>query len=132
TKLKPQKIEWLWWGRIPRGCISLLEGDPGLGKSLMTVGLAAAISTGRAVVPGDDPIGLPADVVFLSAEDDVERTILPRLIVAGADRSRIHVVTVVGKGMNERPVVLPDDLPRIEELVEAKKAALVVIDPLMA
>ena len=98
TQLQPKKTDWLWQDRIPRGCISVLEGDPGLGKSLLTVSLAAAVSTGAAVVPGEAPLGKPADVVFLSAEDDIERTILPRLKVAGADLSRVHPVSVVREG----------------------------------
>ena len=131
-KLRPQKIEWLWEGRIPRGCISLLEGDPGLGKTMLTISLASAVSTGSAFFPDVQPLGLPADVVFLSAEDAIETTILPRLKAAGADLSRVHPVSGFGEGADERPVVLPDDLPLIEELVKAKNAALVVIDPLMA
>ena len=133
TTLMPRKVERLWEGRIPKGCLSLLEGDPGLGKSLMTVALAAAISTGRAVVPGEDPLGPPGDVLFLSAEDDIERTILPRLMAAGADLSRVHpVTTVADKKGEERPVSSPDDLDLIEQQVVEKKAVLVVIDPLMA
>jgi hypothetical protein len=129
VSVQPRKIEWLWQDRLPKGCISLLEGDPGQGKSLMTVCLAAAVSTGRAVVPGDEPIGPSADVVLLSAEDDIERTILPRLKVAGADLSRVRVIRAVGNGADERPVELPRDLPLLEEVVMQNRAALLIFDP---
>jgi hypothetical protein len=71
-------------------------------------------------------------VILLSAEDDLERTILPRLKIAGADLSRIYPVISVGEGPKGRTVAIPDDLDRIEELALRERVALIVIDPFPA
>jgi len=71
-------VRWVWPGRIARGKLTLIAGDPGLGKSFLTIDLAARMSTG-ATWP-DDPLTErdPAATIILSAEDDPEDTIAPR------------------------------------------------------
>src|SRR5437588_10966200 len=78
-------VEWLWQNRIPQGMVSCVCGPPGFGKSVFTCWLGATVSTGRPF-PGD-PAGTlhePGVAIFLSAAADLERTIKPRLIAAGA------------------------------------------------
>ncbi|HEY7342428.1 MAG TPA: AAA family ATPase [Ktedonobacterales bacterium] len=130
------RVNWLWQGRIPLGKITLLDGDPGLGKSLITLDLAARVSTGRRM-PDESP-GVDGGVVLLSAEDDPGDTIGPRLRMAGAAMNRVAGVPGVqeydsasGK-MLDRRFVLPDSLPALEQAIQQVEARLVVIDPLMA
>lgn len=123
-------IDWLWLDRIPLGTITLVDGNPDVGKSLLTTDLAARVTRGRRMPPIDDhdPLATPASVLVLSAEDDPARTIRPRMEAAGAELSRVHLLGEI-KG---RPPVLPDDLETITELIFAHHVRLVVIDPLMA
>jgi hypothetical protein len=102
-RVAPSPIRWLWPGRIPLGALTLLAGDPGVGKSLLTLDLAARVSRG-APWPDQAPAGetvpsaavsnpqlahSPGSVLLLTAEDDLADTIRPRLEAAGADCSRI-------------------------------------------
>ena len=124
----PERVCWLWYARIPYGRLTLLDGDPGLGKSTLALDVAARLSRG-APMP-DGWATAPAGTVILSAEDGLADTIRPRLDAAGADVSRIVAVqTVPGE---DRPRALPDDLHVIEEAIIRVDAKLVIVDPLMA
>ena len=126
-------VEWLWGDRVPRGMLSLFAGDPKLGKSLVTIATAAAVSRGAAL-PGDDPPDGPGSVVLLSAEDDSARTIVPRLKAAGADLSRVHILESVylADGSEALPS-LRSDIEAIEEAVTSLgDCRLTVIDPVSA
>jgi putative DNA primase/helicase len=110
----------------------LLDGDPGLGKSTITIDLAARITNGGALPPlvGDAQVYRPANVIMMSAEDDLRRTIRRRVEAAGADLSRLHVITSMDD--HDRLPELPKDIPAIQRVVEQLDAALLVIDPLAA
>jgi hypothetical protein len=126
-----EQVRWLWPGRIPLGKVSVLDGDPGTGKSTLTLTIAAKVSTGSPFPDGARP--KRGDVILLNAEDDVGDTIRPRLEAAGADLARCWVLPDVHpEGAPPRPPELPADLFLLEDLVKSKTAALVVIDPLMA
>jgi RecA-family ATPase len=94
-EFEPRAIEWLWYPFIPFGMVTCLYGDGGLGKSTLLLDIAARISTGGCLPRiGDDkeePLA-QRQILILCKEDDVSRIIRPRLDVAGADLSRIHVV----------------------------------------
>jgi hypothetical protein len=126
-----EQVRWLWPGRIPLGKLITLDGDPGVGKSTLTLTIAAKVTTGSPFPDGARPER--ADVILLSAEDDIGDTIRPRLEAAGADLSRAWVLPDVHpEGEPPRPPELPADLFLLEDLVKQKAAALVIIDPLMA
>jgi hypothetical protein len=88
---EPEKIDWVWSGRIARGKHTTIAGDPGTGKSQVMLSIAAAATTGGAwpCSEGRAPLG---NVVILAAEDGVADTIIPRLIAAGADLDRVDRV----------------------------------------
>ena len=131
SEVEPEQVEWLWPGRLPLGKLAVLDGDPGLGKSALTLDLAARVSAGLEL-PDGSRCG-PAGVVLLSAEDGLEDTIRPRLDAAGADTERIVALSMIGVGTRaERLVSLTQDLDAIEAAIRRVGAALVVIDPLMA
>jgi AAA domain len=126
-----EPIRWLWPGRLPLGKLAVLDGDPGVGKSTITLTIAAKVSTGSPFPDGSRPE--PADVVLLSAEDEIGDTIRPRLEAAGANLERCWVLPDVRpEGEPPRPPELPLDLDQLEGYVKDRGAALVVIDPLMA
>jgi AAA domain len=130
SDVQAEEVRWLWHGYIPLGKLCILDGDPGLGKSTATLDLAARVSTGKEMPDGSP--GIAGGVVLLTAEDGLADTVRPRLEVHGADLTRIVAVSSVGEGDDQRPVTLPEDLPRLREAIERVEAKLVVIDPLMA
>lgn len=137
SKVKPERVQWLWPGRLPAGKLVVVDGDPSVGKSTLTLDIAARVSTG-APWPGGGhdrpPVG---DVLLLSAEDGISDTIAPRLIAAGADLEHVHAMTDVrlvdddGK-VTQVPPSLPRDIPVIEDFVAHKDVRLVVVDVLFA
>lgn len=137
----PEPMRWIWPGRIAEGKLTLIAGDPGLGKSFLTIDLAARLS--RAVAMPDGTLGQrrldgeprPCDTIFLSAEDDPGSTILPRLHAAGADLSRIHIAEAVAKtpGDYDASVCLDRDIEAIFNRVRSSPSiSMIVIDPLSA
>lgn len=133
--IKPGATTWLWHGYVPLGAVTILDGDPGLGKSTITTELAARVSRGRAMPPlsGRTDLDGPADVLIFNAEDDPEKTIRPRLDAAGVDPEKVHVIdaTKIGEE-DERPPILPADLDLIGELAREREVKLIIVDPFMA
>jgi hypothetical protein len=129
--VEPEEVSWLWPSWLALGKLALVDGDPGLGKSAMTLDLAARVSAGKTFPDGAECE--PAGVVLLSAEDGLADTIRPRLDAAGADTSRIlALATVPDENGHERLLSIPEDLPLIEKGIRRVGARLVVVDPLMA
>lgn len=127
----PEALAWLWRGRLAAGKLTVLDGDPGLGKSTLTTEIAARISRGEAL-PGADA-GEPRGVVLMSAEDGPADTIIPRLAAAGADLSRVYVLQGFrGPDGEITPLTVPGALDVLERAIRTHNAALAVIDPLMA
>jgi putative DNA primase/helicase len=131
SAITPEKIDWIWPGIIVSGRATGLVGYPGLGKSQAAIDFAATVSTGRAW-PGGAANSAAAQVIILSAEDDLADTIVPRLIAAGADRERVSIVTAVKDGSVERPFNLAVDLDRLEKEFDLRQVRLLIIDPVSA
>ena len=108
-------VEWLWEGMIPLGKVTLLDGEPGSGKTLLAFEIAARVSRGAAM-PMSSTAGTPANVVLFDDDDNLADTVRPRLEAAGADLSRIYAF--------DRRITV-DDLRELHP-------ALVVIDPFSA
>jgi archaellum biogenesis ATPase FlaH len=129
SSVTPETIEWMWRGRLPRGKLVILDGDPGTGKSTMTAEIAARVSTGSSLPhePILTPKPEPASVVYVSYEDDVAATIVPRLVAGGAALDRVGVFDIRGV----MPTLNEDGIAEIERRATSMSAKLVVIDPLM-
>ncbi len=130
STVEPEAVSWAWQRRFPLGKLTMLDGDPGHGKSLVTVDIAARISSGRPMPDGT--VGVSGGVVMLNAEDGIADTIVPRLKLAGADLDRALILNTVGHGDNERPLSLPEDMEELRQGIAAVGAVAVFIDPLMA
>jgi len=130
SDVTPQAIEWLWDGYIALGKLSIIDGDPGLGKSTLTLDLAARVSA-AAPMP-DGSAGVAGGVVLLSAEDGLADTVLPRLQAMGADVERVVALSSSNGPDGERPPTLPEDVPVIAQAIDQVHARLVVIDPVVA
>jgi RecA-family ATPase len=134
SELEPEKLVWVWPGRIPEGKLVLLGGPPGLGKSQLTAFMSATVSNGG-YWPCGEGSTLAGDVIFMSAEDGVQDTIIPRLMSAGADRERVHIVSSATKpdGTGRKTFSLKTDVDLLEEM--AKKIGsvrLIIVDPISA
>ncbi len=140
AEVEPTEVRWLWPGRFARGKLSLIAGQPGLGKSFLTLDMAARVSRGEAWPLENGPPGrAPENVVLLSAEDDIADTIRPRLDAAGAAVERVYAVTTVPAGatLDGKPRFAPfrvtEHLPMLDRVIEQiGGCALVVIDPISA
>ncbi|MGH3556637.1 MAG: AAA family ATPase [Mycobacterium sp.] len=125
TNLKPaEQPRWLAKGRLPRGAISLLVGDEGIGKSLLWVWIIAAVTTGKPLPEFGIPSGDPAHVILVCTEDDWTTTVRPRLEVAGADLAMVQVICTEDDGSGAP--IFPRDLWLIAEADPAP--AMVVVD----
>ena len=131
AEIEPEKIDWLWPGRIARGKHTCIAGEPGTGKSQLSTAIIAAITTGGLWPCGEGkaPLG---NVILLSAEDGAADTIVPRLDAAGADRNRVYVVSAVhNPDGSRRTLHLQNDLDLLERRIgKIGDVALVVIDPI--
>lgn len=131
-----EQVKWLWPGRVPAGKLTLFVGDPGTGKSLATVDIAARVSKGLPFPDGS--AGEQGDVLILTAEDDARDTVGPRLDAASADShhiARINAVKVMlNDGQtNESMFSLERDLLKLEETLKKHgRFKLIIIDPLTA
>jgi AAA domain len=130
SQLTERSVGWLWRGRIPLGKLTILDGDPGMGKSVLTLDICARATTGRPF-PGDVPAIGPVNVLVLNAEDDNEDTVKPRLRVMGADLDRVFGPHEEGAGLTE-PWRFPADTAQLEKTLQRTQARLVVIDPIVA
>jgi putative DNA primase/helicase len=131
SDVQPEAVDWLWFGRLALGKLTLIDGDPGLGKSLLSLDSTARVTTGSAW-PDGLPCAVSGSVLLLGAEDGLADTVRPRLDVAHAAIHRVHALPIVGERPNGHPPSIPDDIPDIEAALVATGAILLVIDPLMA
>jgi len=114
---------------IPLRSVTMIVGEPGLAKTTLGITWLASITVGT--LPGA-LLGTPRDVVIWSGEDSIASTLVPRLMVAGADLHRVHFVTVTDDLGVETGLSLPGDLALLEAKVREVDAVAVFVDPLMA
>lgn len=124
NEVKATKIDWLWYPYIPFGKITMLQGDPGTGKTTAVLAIAAALTTGSALPKMQTAIE-PMTVIFQTAEDGLGDTVKPRLVQSGADCNRIIVIDE-----SENELSLSDN--RIEQAITQTGAKLFILDPLQA
>lgn len=139
-----EQIEWLLYPFIPFGKVTIIQGDPGEGKTTMVLQIIAKLTRGepillkqqsqkeaqkdskenlkQKVLSQDNPIQ-PVNVIYQTAEDGLGDTIKPRLLAAGADCSRVQVIDD-----REQPLTMLD--VRLEEAIMQTKARMVVLDPI--
>ena len=109
SELTPLCIDWIWPSYLAAGKLTLIDGDPSQGKSLLALDLAARLTTGREWPDGQNA-SAPQPVMLFAGEDGIQDTVQPRLRAAGADLSFIHILGTLsalgGSGCTPR---LPDD-----------------------
>ena len=129
TEFDSRPVEWLWPSWLPRGVVTLMDGNPGVSKSTLVADLVARITTGRDW-PDDSPgLGPPGRAMWITTEDDPGRVLRPRIEAAGGDAALVRFVT--------SEVVLPDVADAFRELLVARASeplglAIAILDPLFS
>lgn len=123
SDIQPEEVQWLWYPYIPLGKLTVIQGDPGEGKTTFVLAVIAALTKGEAL-PEREPLD-PVNILYQTAEDGLADTIRPRLDALGADCSRVLVIDE-----SKRELSLSDE--RIRQAMEKTGAKLLVLDPLQA
>ena len=121
------EVDWLWYPYIPYGKITIVQGDPGEGKTTFALQLASILSKGETLpsVGEETSLASPINIIYQSAEDGLNDTIKPRLVEANADCTKIKVIDET-----KYPLSMADG--RLEQAIQETGARLVVLDPIQA
>lgn len=117
-----EEVTWLLKPFIPYGKITIIQGDPGEGKTTLVLQIIGALTSGKPIWDGLTPLN-PINVIYQTAEDGLSDTIKPRLVAAGADCARVLVIDDT-----EKALTIGDE--RLEQAIEQTGARLVVLDPI--
>ena len=117
-----EPICWLWYPFIPYGKVTIIQGDPGEGKTTLVLQIIARLTKGESIII-DENKNLPINVIYQTAEDGLADTIKPRLLVANADCSKVLVIDD-----SDTPLTMRD--ARLEQAIIETNAKLVVLDPI--
>jgi putative DNA primase/helicase len=133
SEIEPEEVSWLWHPYIPLKKLTILEGDPGQGKTFLMLALAAAVTQGYSFPDQKGRVPPPhmnwGTVLYMSAEDDLADTLVPRAISAGAERDRIISVCGWSNGGEIEPFSFAQ-LALLNEAIGDTKARLVIVDPI--
>ena len=124
SEIQSQKIEWLWYPFIPYGKLTIVQGDPGDGKTTLILNIAAKVSRGEGLESSMN-VSKPINVIYQTAEDGLADTVKPRLEKAGADCERILVIDESDKSLS-----MVDE--RLEQTLLQTKAKMLILDPIQA
>jgi putative DNA primase/helicase len=131
SDIQPERVAWLWGGWLAAGKMHILGGAPGTGKTTIALALAATVTTG-----GRWPDGTRCDVgnvLIWSGEDDPADTLVPRLVLSGADLARVFFVAEVSEGKDRRPFDPARDVDALRSrLAEIGGARLLIVDPIVS
>lgn len=124
SDIETEQVRWLWYPFIPYGKVTIIQGDPGEGKTSFVLAMIALLTTGKPLQE-EKKAAEPIRVIYQSAEDGLGDTIKPRLEMSGADCSRVLVIDE-----SDKELTLCDE--RLEQAVRETGAKLIVLDPLQA
>ncbi len=119
--IKCENVEWLWYPFVPYGKITIIQGDPGEGKTTLVLQMIAKLTRGETII--NEETKEPINVIYQTAEDGLSDTIKPRLVAANADCSKVLVIDD-----KETPLTMLD--VRLEKAISETGARLVVLDPI--
>jgi hypothetical protein len=133
SDVEPQELHWLWHGHLLRGSQELTTGLPGLGKSQVQCCLVACCTACLPWPDGTSALDEPVNVIMLTAEDSIAQGLVPRLMAAGADMKRVHIVQCIKRNNKNHQFLLSQDLLDLELAIEeVGNVGLVTIDPITA
>lgn len=124
SEIQAEEVKWLWFPMIPYGKLTIVQGDPGDGKTTLILNIAAKLSRGEGLDENMKPTE-PMNIIYQTAEDGLADTVKPRLEMAGADCERIMVIDE-----SEKSLSMIDE--RLEEAIIKTNAKLLILDPIQA
>ena len=124
SEVQSQDIDWLWYPFIPYGKLTIVQGDPGDGKTTMVLNIAAKLSKGEGLEENMKVLE-PMNIIYQTAEDGLADTVKPRLEAAGADCEKVLVIDESDKSLS-----MSDE--RLEEAIKQTGARLLILDPIQA
>ena len=124
SEIQSEEIEWLWYPFIPYGKLTIIQGDPGDGKTTLALNIAAKLSKGESL-DEEMKISEPINIIYQTAEDGLADTVKPRLELADADCERILVIDESSEALS-----MADE--RLEEAIKLTNAKLLILDPIQA
>ena len=124
SEIQSQEIDWLWYPFIPYGKLTIVQGDPGDGKTTMVLNIAAKLSKGEGLEE-NMKVPEPMNIIYQTAEDGLADTVKPRLEAAGADCEKVLVIDESDKSLS-----MSDE--RLEEAIKQTGARLLILDPIQA
>ena len=130
--VKREQLRWLWPGRIPLGKLTVLAGDPGLGKSNVTNDIISRVTTGSGFPDAPHERCEIGSAILMNAEDDLADTIGPRMDAAGADSSRVYALQAITVAGEDMPVTLANTAALEQAIDMAHDCRVIVIDPVSA
>jgi hypothetical protein len=124
SEVESQTVEWLWYPFIPYGKLTIIQGDPGDGKTTLVLNIAAKLSNGEGL-DNEMKVHEPVSIIYQTAEDGLADTVKPRLELAGADCEKISVIDESDKSLS-----MIDD--RLEQALIKTGARVLILDPIQA
>jgi hypothetical protein len=125
-----EELRWLAAPLFPFGCLVIIDGDPGIGKSLLTLNMICRATQGEGMFPGDEGIGEAINCALVGAEDDLASVVVPRVVANGGDLNRIATMPLKRKRGVIEQLTFPDGVNRLEAMIRASNAQLCTIDPI--
>ena len=124
SNIAPKPVDWLWYPYIPFGKLTVIQGDPGEGKSTFVLNMVSLLTKGKPM-PDGFTLGRPSVAIYQCAEDGMADTIKPRLEQAGADCSKVAYIV-------DDDIALTLEDGRIESAIKATGASVFIVDPIQA
>lgn len=121
SEIEAKSVDWLWEPYLPKGMLALLSGDPGCGKTYLSLAIAAALSNGK--IPGTQKPCDPVSTIYLSQENSAEYVLRPRFDSLGGDCSRLHLLP---------GAITLDDTYTLERAIVEARADLLIVDPIQS
>jgi hypothetical protein len=129
----PRGKDWLWEGHLLRGAQELMTGIPGLAKSQVQCSYTAHVTTGKAWPNGWPGLVVPMSVIMVTAEDVLDQEVVPRLIAAGANLAKVHILKCIKTDNKQRQFLISEDLEKLaKEVARLGDVALITLDPITA
>ena len=123
SEIEPKEVKWLWYPYIPFGKVTLLQGDPGDGKSKLMLSIAALLSKGEPLPFTETEENEPVTIIYQTTEDDADDTVVPRFNSAGGNGENLIFIRE-----DEKSLSFGDN--RIREAIEMYHAKLLILDPM--
>lgn len=125
SDVETKEIEWLWFPYLPKGMVSIVQGDPKSGKTFMLIDIISRITRGDYMPLSGEKFEM-SNVVLLNSDDPIEYSLKGRLELQNADTEKVFAIDENAKKLYFK------DLSRLEKLIEEQKPVLIVIDPIQA